>query len=91
MSGLVDEHAMEAELDDLIRSEQKLLALQHHGEAWAGSFYEGVDHDILAETALLTAFQEIIRVEGEEGALQRLDSLRDRILSGDFQLDLTRH
>ena len=80
-----------AELEDLIRCEQKLAAMRHHGEAWAGSVYDGIDHDILADTALDTAFQEIVRVEGEAGALDRLARLKDRVLAGEFDMDLVRH
>ena len=79
------------ELDELIRSEQRLAAMRLLGEAWAGSVYEGIEHDILADTALDTAFQEIIRIEGESGALERLSRLKERVLAGDFHLDLVRH
>lgn len=91
MNGTHEDKDIQSEIDEIIRNEQTLLALQNHGEAWAGSVYEGVDHDILAETALVTAFQEIVRIEGEDAALQRLDALRDRIVSGEFEPDLIRH
>ena len=91
MDSAKDERDLNREIDEIIRSEQTLFALQNHGEAWAGCVHEGVEHDILAETALVTAFQEIVRIEGEDRAIDRLESLRNRILSGEFEPDLTRH
>jgi hypothetical protein len=79
------------ELEDLIRSEMRLEALKSHGEAWAEGISQGIDPQILADTALYTAFNELIRVEGEEAVLALVDRLKDRILCGEFEPERVSH
>jgi hypothetical protein len=79
------------ELDELMRSEMRLEALKSHGEAWASGISAGIEPRILADAALFTTLNEIIRTEGETAALALVDRLRDRILSGEFEPDRTRH
>lgn len=79
------------ELDDLIRSEMRMEALKSHGEAWASGISQGIDPQILADTALFTAFHEMIREGGEDAALDLVDRLKERILCGEFQPERVRH
>jgi hypothetical protein len=74
-----------AELEEIIRSEQRLEALKSHGEAWATGFVQGIDPDILADTAIYTAFHEVIRSRGEKAALALVEKLKDRIACGEFE------
>ena len=73
------------ELDKLMQHEQRMEALRSHSEAWAVGFQQGIDTGILAETALYTAFHELIRNSGEQVALDLVERLKDRILCGEFE------
>jgi hypothetical protein len=72
------------EMDEIIAREKRMAALEVHSEAWADGVMEGIDADILADTAISTALEETIRLLGEDAALEMVDELRDRILSGEF-------
>ncbi len=73
------------DLDELMQHEQRMEALRSHGEAWAVGIRQGIDAGILAETALYTAFHELIRNSGEQVALDLVERLKDRILCGEFE------
>ena len=73
-----------AELDEAIAQEKRIVAREVHSEAWADGMIEGIDADILADAAVATALEEFIRTDGEEAALALVDSLRDRIIAGEF-------
>jgi hypothetical protein len=79
------------ELDELMRSEMRLEALKSHGEAWATGISAGIEPRILAEAAVYTALHEMIRNEGEGAALELVERLRERIVSGEFEPERTRH
>jgi hypothetical protein len=79
------------ELDELVRSEMRMEALKGHGEAWASGISQGIDPQILADTALYTAFHELIRSGGEDAALDLVDRLKERILCGEFEPERIRH
>ena len=80
-----------SELDKLIAGEQRLEALRSHGEAWASGIRDGIDPAILADTALYTAFHELIRCSGEAAALAIAARLHDRIISGEFEPERVHH
>jgi hypothetical protein len=73
------------DLDELMQHEQRMEALRSHGEAWAVGIRQGIDAGILAETALYTAFHELIRNTNEQTALDLVEQLKDRILCGEFE------
>ncbi|KPB02378.1 hypothetical protein [Ahrensia marina] len=72
------------ELDEVIANEKRVAAREVHNEAWADGMMEGIDASILADAAIATAMEEMIRTEGEDAALELADTLRERILSGEF-------
>jgi hypothetical protein len=82
---------MSAELDDLMQHEQRLEAMRSHGEAWAACIRQGIDTGILADTALFTAFHELIRFNGETAALELIENLKQRIECGEFQPERSVH
>ena len=73
-----------AELDEVIANEKRVAAREVHNEAWADGMMEGIEPNILADAAIATALEEVIRCEGEEAALELADTLRDRIIAGEF-------
>lgn len=73
-----------AELDDVIAQEKRVAAREVHHEAWADGILEGIEADILADAAIATAIEEMIHLEGEDAALSLVDTLRDRIIAGEF-------
>ncbi len=78
-------------LDELVREEKRLTAVECHNEAWAEGFSAGIETEILAETALDTAFGEILRTNGEAAALALLDHIREKVIAGEFEPERVRH
>lgn len=82
---MIDIHS--AELDEVIAAEKKQVATEYHNEAWADGMSDGIEAEILAETAITTALTELVRLHGEDDVLQLLDTLRERIVNGDYLQD----
>ena len=72
------------EIDDMIVHEKMQAAWESQTEAWAESRADGIEPEIIAEAAISFAMQETIRLHGEEGAEALIESLRERILAGEF-------
>jgi hypothetical protein len=77
------------EIDEMIVHEKMQAALESQTEAWAEGRADGIEPEIIAEAAISFAMQETIRLHGEEGAEALIDSLRERILSGEFSPNRT--
>lgn len=80
-----------AELDEMIVAEKKQVAFEYHNEAWADGISDGIEAEILAETAISTALTELVRAHGEDDVLRMLDALRKQIEYGEFRLDRSVH
>lgn len=74
----------QAELEELIENEKRLAAREVHTEAWNDGLLEGIDAQIMADTAIATALEETIVLIGEDEALLMLDALRERVAAGEF-------
>lgn len=72
------------ELDELIIQEKLQVALELQHDAWAESTADGIEPEIIADAAISTAIRETVRVLGEDQAEALIDSLRERILAGEF-------
>lgn len=72
------------DIDDMIVHEKMQAALEYQTEAWADGVADGIEPEIIADAAIIHAIKETIRLKGEHGAEALLDSLRERILSGEF-------
>jgi hypothetical protein len=72
------------DIDDMIVHEKMQVALEYQSEAWADGRADGIEPEIIADAALVLAMRETIRIHGETGAEAMLDSLRDRMLAGEF-------
>lgn len=84
------EHSV-SDIDALVREEKRLTAVESHSEAWAEGLSAGIEPEIIAEAALSTAFEELLRVSGEDAALTLIERMRDRVIAGDFLEDQIRH
>ena len=80
-----------AELDALVREEKRLTALETQTDAWAEGLSAGIEPELMAEVALATALQELVRSSGETSAVSLIDRMRERIVSGEFAEDQRRH
>ena len=78
-----------SDIEALVREEKRLTAVESHNEAWAEGLSAGIEPEIIAEAAICFAMQETIRLHGEQGAEALLDSLRERIVSGEFSPNRT--
>ena len=72
------------EMDEIIAREKRMAAMEFQLEAWADGVMEGIESTILADAAIATALEETIREQGEDAALALVDTLRERILCGEF-------
>ncbi|SCW29282.1 hypothetical protein SAMN02927900_00246 [Rhizobium mongolense subsp. loessense] len=77
------------DIDDMIVHEKMQAALEYHNEAWADGMADGIEPEIIADTAIVQALRETIRRHGEKGAEALLDSLRERMLGGEFSPNRT--
>lgn len=72
------------DIDEIIIQEKMQTALEHQTEAWADGVADGIEPEIIADAALVTAMRETVRLFGEDGAEAVLEELRQRMLTGEF-------
>jgi hypothetical protein len=72
------------DIDDMIVHEKMQAALEYQNEAWADGMADGIEPEIIADAAIVHAITETIRIKGEQGAEALLESLRERMLAGEF-------
>ncbi|WLR94693.1 hypothetical protein [Shinella zoogloeoides] len=72
------------DIDEMIVHEKMQAALEYQNEAWADGMADGIEPEIIADAAIALALRETIRVQGEKGAEAMLESLRERMLAGEF-------
>lgn len=77
------------DIDDMIVHEKMQVALEHQNEAWADGMADGIEPEIIADAAVALAMRETIRLHGEDGAEAMLNSLRERMLAGEFSPERT--
>jgi hypothetical protein len=77
-------HTGRNDIDDMIVHEKMQVALEYQNEAWADGRADGIEPEIIADAAIAFAMRETIRVHGEQGAEAMLESLRNRMLAGEF-------
>ncbi|MBN9071384.1 MAG: hypothetical protein J0H34_07200 [Rhizobiales bacterium] len=80
-----------SEIDALVREEKRLTAVESHTEAWIDSVSAGIEPDIIAEAAMMTALAELSRSSGENAVLALLERMRERVVAGEFLPLLVRH
>jgi hypothetical protein len=84
-------HQGTPDLEEFIREEKRLSAIESQSETWADGLSAGIEPEILAEAALSTAFRELLRGASEETAIALVDRMRERIIAGEFGPDRQRH
>ena len=72
------------DIDDMIVHEKMQAALEYQNEAWADGMADGIEPEIIADAAIALAMRETVRMHGEDGAEAMLNSLRERMLAGEF-------
>ena len=73
-----------SDIDVLIREEKRLTAVESYEDAWAEGRAAGIEPDIMAEAAIATALEELVRANGEAAALALLERMRERLMAGEF-------
>ena len=71
-------------IDEMIVHEKMQVALEYQNEAWADGRADGIEPEIIADATIALAMRETIRMHGEAGAEAMLQSLRERMLAGEF-------
>lgn len=80
-----------SDIDQLIREEKRLTAVESYEDAWAEGRAAGIEPDIMADAAIETALGELMRCSGEKAALALIDRMRERLVSGAFDPELRIH
>ncbi len=73
-----------SDIDVLIREEKRLTAVESYEDAWAEGRAAGIEPDIMADAAIATALEELVRANGEAAALSLVERMRDRLVAGEF-------
>ena len=73
-----------SDIDVLIREEKRLTAVESYEDAWAEGCAAGIEPDIMADAAITTALEELVRANGEAVALALMERLQDRLIAGEF-------
>jgi len=84
-------HMTVADIEALIEEEKRTTCAECHGAAWAEGLLAGIEPEIIAEAALTTALSELGKDGGEEKLLELLDTMRRRVLLGDFLPQRSHH
>ncbi len=79
------------DIENLIREEKRLTAVESQNEAWAEAIASGIEPEIVADAAVATALLELVRAEGETATLALIERMRERVVSGEFAACRTRH
>jgi hypothetical protein len=80
-----------SDIDVLIREEKRLTAVESYEDAWAEGRAAGIEPDIMADAAIATALEELVRTNGEDTALALIERMRDRLIAGEFNLPSLKH
>ncbi len=80
-----------SEIDQLIREEKRLTAVESYEDAWAEGRAAGIEPEIMAEAAIATVLGELIRGSGEAGAQALLERMRERLVAGEFESGIKLH
>lgn len=73
-----------SDIDVLIREEKRLTAVESYEDAWAEGRAAGIEPDIMADAAIATALEELVRANGETAALTLMERMRERLVAGEF-------
>ena len=79
------------DIDEMIVHEKMQAALEYQTEAWADGMADGIEPEIIAEAALVTALVELLRSSDEPAALALMERMRDRVIAGEFAPNQSRH
>lgn len=89
MGGSMDQGL--SDIDTLIREEKRLTAMESYEDAWADGRAAGIEPEIMAEAAIVTALGELVRSSGESAALALIDKMRESVVTGEFDRELQIH
>ena len=71
-------------------AEQRHAALGYVNEAFEEGRLDGIEAEYIAHAALFTALKELVLLYGEEAVAGFAERLPERLLQGEFSVELTR-
>lgn len=77
-------HMTLSDIEAMIEEEKRSTSFECHSAAWAEGLSAGIEPEIMAEAALATALKELGKNDGEDALVALLESMRQRVLAGDF-------
>ncbi|MBA5724520.1 hypothetical protein [Candidatus Liberibacter sp.] len=72
------------DIDTILLHEKMQVAIEYQNEAWADGMADGIEPEIIANAAIILAIRETVRMHGEEKVENLLNSLKARMLAGEF-------
>ena len=87
MTAMLEQQSME--LDELIQEEKRLVAIEIFKEAWLTAKTEGIETEILAESAVYTAMSELVSHFGEQNTADFIKTLDKQLAHGEFTANKT--
>ncbi|TPW32012.1 hypothetical protein [Pararhizobium mangrovi] len=78
-----------SDIEEMIVHEKRQVAIENQNEAWADGVADGIEPEIIADAAIAHAMRETVRLHGEDVAQALIETLKDRILSGEFSPERT--
>ena len=88
MERTIEQHGL-SDIDEMIVHEKMQAALEYQNDAWADGRADGIEPEIIADAAIVLALRETVRTHGEEAAEALLESLKERIIAGEFSPERT--
>lgn len=69
--------------------EQRRIALEILLDAWDEGLSEGIEPDVMAQTAIFAALSDMVDAYGEEPVAKMAEKFATRVRSGEFTLNRT--
>ena len=71
-------------IEELIVQEKRQLAMEYIKDAWHDGIYDGIETEIMAETAMATALDALLKYYSEDRVQKILDDVKLRLSHGEF-------
>jgi hypothetical protein len=69
--------------------DERIKAIAHFEDAFTDAELQGVSSDAMAQAALFASLLEMVSLYGEDATADFCDTLKSRVLSGEFSISRT--
>jgi hypothetical protein len=72
-------------------ADDRHAALTYLNDAWVEAVRDGLEEEYLVQAALFTALRNLVATYGEDACAEFVESLGDRVRSGEYTIAGSRH